>query len=286
MLALAALAVGFLLETFVFRLVASAGGIAIRSLRGRRSAPWDAVREVRFVETSADSRYVIHTQTRDVDAAFHVIIETEDWTWNCNRLMSDIDQLVRVLVANRMVDPAADSSIAEHPPSEDQAEVDSSDIDSSHVERAGAIRSSLEEALHVVLGGAHVLHGALALLVVLFIASLSLAASDRLPSSGHFFLDIVLVAIGILCILSGTLVLACKIRARRHPGVPREPSSYPEDVLLTFASAIGGCLLLCWFVPRLLDGGDDWWVDAILVAMGLFLTLGYVRDVLRLAARP
>ena len=76
-------------------------------------------------------------------------------------------------------------------------------------------------------------------------------------------------------------VVAWLIGGARYGG-----SSDPEDRrtqwLMNAAGLIGGVLLVVWFLPRGLRGEDEpAWVTWILVAMGVFLIYGALRDWLR-----
>jgi hypothetical protein len=68
------------------------------------------------------------------------------------------------------------------------------------------------------------------------------------------------------------------LRARRFGSPSREGEPGAFDLVLTYAAALGGPLLLVWFVSRLVAGSEQGWhIDAILVLMGLFLSSVPVR---------
>jgi hypothetical protein len=253
----AATCVFMALETYVYRVDGDATGLRRRSLRGAGALAWSEIRGVRLVETHHNGLAIVHTRTSDLAEAFHVRLIAEPRArrpWDFNAWMAGFDDL-RALVAERGWSPLEEPAAAEDP-------------------RVATALRVLNDANEI---GTQIVFG-FALVFVLFVASVAIVAGADVEPTGHFFLDLVLVA-GALLGCAGLVDALIKLRGARL--MVQDGASDRERRTLWIANAaslIGGVLVLVAFVPRALAGGPDAWVAWVLVGMGAAALLGALLD--------
>jgi hypothetical protein len=257
---LAACCLGLLLESLVFHLTADERGVRLRSLKGSYEATWDDLR-VHLVQTSAESGYITHQRTLRPDEALHLILITSKWKWNLNRWMHDVGPLMQYLHARELVTL------------NDQSTVQGSEA--MALPSAGEPPSS---ALDQLYGAAKIFKGLVAFSVVLMITSI-VGASKLDGPTPSFYLNMFIVGAGVVAVFYCVIVVARRLRSQRQSSASSGHRTYPEDVLMAGASALGGALLLAWFVPGLVGArNSDTWVDLSLVGLGFFLLWWPIRE--------
>ncbi|UQA60777.1 hypothetical protein [Polyangium aurulentum] len=235
----------------LFRITAEEEGLWVRSLRGGRRVRWEEIERVELIAQWQENGAIVRVATTDPAAAYHVVLMLRGGDRiNLNRAMDGIDGLLAALGQKGAL--VLDDSIL-------RAAVAS---DAYAVARGVA----------AVGRGAKMAKVALGAVLLTFIVSLGLASTRAFALTGNLFVDMGAVAALLLGAFAGAVALARALRARRFGSPSREGEPGAGDLVMIYAAALGGPLLLIWFVPRVVAGADEGrHIDVILVLMGLLL---------------
>lgn len=93
---------GLFVESLVFCLTADARGIHLRSMLGPKQATWSDVVEVYFERTTRDARYYIREASAN-PADSRLVLITKHWRWSFHRWTHDLEPLIELIKARRLV---------------------------------------------------------------------------------------------------------------------------------------------------------------------------------------